>query len=192
MNVPTVAEMPHISVVPTTQRDEPLYEIVNGKRVSLEMSAYSVRVGSRLSRLMGHFGDAHDLGEVASENLFRLRLPGDQCRCPDVAFVSFERWAKGRPMPLRGDAWDVVPDLMAEVVSPTDRAEDLMKKIIEYFQAGVRQVWVIYPIQRFVLVYESLTRVRGFTDADELDGGDVLPGFRTPVAGLFPAAAPEV
>ena len=91
-----------------------------------------------------------------------------------------------REMPPNSDDWEVVPDLMVEVVSPTDGAEYLIRKIAEYFRANVRQVWVVSPIQRSVQVYDSLTHARGFTDADELDGGDVLPGFRTPVAGLFP------
>ena len=61
-----------------------------------------------------------------------------------------------------------------------------MAKVFEYFQAGVRQVWVVYPKQQHPLVYESLTHIRGLTDADELDGGDILPGFRTPIAGIVP------
>ena len=191
MAAPALLEAPNISVVPATREYEPLYEIVNGKRVDLEMSAYAVRVANRIYRMVDKHADTHSLGEVASENLFQLALPGEYCRRPDVAFVSFERWANGRPMPLRGEEWEVVPDLTVEVVSPTDRAGALMSKVIEYFRAGVRQVWIVYPDSRFVMVYESLTRMRGLTDADELDGGDVLPGFRTPVAGLFPATIPE-
>ena len=96
------------------------------------------------------------------------------------------------PCPSSDNAWDVAPDLAVEVVSPTDLAEELMDKVAEYFQAGVRLVWVVYPRLRLIHVYESLTQVRGLTAADELDGGAVLPGFRTPVAALFPEAAPPV
>jgi len=83
-------------------------------------------------------------------------------------------------------------DLAVEVVSPTDRAEDVMEKVLEYFQAGVELVWIIYPRLQLVYVYESLIKVRGLTAADTLDGGNVLPGFRTPVAALFPETAPPM
>ncbi len=76
------------------------------------------------------------------------------------------------------NAWDVVPDLAVEVTSPTDFAEDQLQKVAEYFQAGVRLVWVVYPDQRCIHVYEAWNRIRVVTEADTLDGGVVLPGFR--------------
>jgi hypothetical protein len=45
---------------------------------------------------------------------------------------------------------------------------------------------VVYPRRRVIHVYESLTQIRGLTQTDDLDGGAVLPGFRLPVAALFP------
>ncbi len=102
--------------------------------------------------------------------------------------MSLERWPKDRPIPGEGNAWDVVPDLAVEVVSPNDNAEELLIKADEYFRAGVRMVWIVYPRQRLVFVYESLTQVRGLTRADVLDGGAVLPGFRLPLQELFPEA----
>ena len=94
-------------------------------------------------------------------------------------------------MNVRDEAWDVVPDLAFEVVSPTDYAEDLLVKVDEYFRAGVRLVWVVYPSLRLIHVYESMTRIRVLTAADKLDGGNVLSGFRVAVAALFPEAAPD-
>ena len=55
----------------------------------------------------------------------------------------------------------------------------------EYFRAGVRLVWVIYPDLNQVYVYESPSKVRILHQSDELDGGTVLPGFRLKVAALF-------
>ena len=63
-----------------------------------------------------------------------------------------------------------MPLLAAEVVSPTNTAEDMEQKLQEYFAAGVRMVWVVYPVLRRVYVYESLTRVRILTETDDLDG----------------------
>src|SRR5262249_12157501 len=81
-------------------------------------------------------------------------------RRPDIAFVSSERWPIDRPTSLRDDAWDVVPVLAVEVISPTDRASDLLDKVIEYFQAGIRLVWIVYPSQRCIHVFEAWNRVR--------------------------------
>ncbi len=78
-----------------------------------------------------------------------------------------------------------MPDLAVEVVSPTDTAGKLLGKVREYFQAGVRLVWIVYPVQRCIHVYEAWNRIRVVTETDELDGGEVLPGFRRSLDRLF-------
>jgi Uma2 family endonuclease len=190
---PTAALEPALASPAAVPADDAFYEVVNGNRVELPpMSVYAVLIATELSRLMGNHGAANNLGRAVTEGLFRLPLARDRNRNrqPDVAFVSFTRWPRERPLPRTEKAWDVVPDLAAEVVSPTDRVEELFDKIADYFEAGVSLVWVLLPNLRMVHVYESLTRVRGLAPSDELDGGVVLPGFRTPVAALFPAMEP--
>jgi Uma2 family endonuclease len=170
--------------------DELLYEIVDGRRVELPpMSVYANLVASTLFGEFAVFCRAHPIGRILAEMLFRLPLSGSRNRRPDVAFVSYDRWPKNRPIPPRDNAWEVVPDLAVEVVSPHDLADEIIQKLTEYFQAGVRLVWIIYPQQRLVYVYDSPTQIRGLNHADELDGGTVLPGFRVPLAILFPATA---
>ena len=88
------------------------------------------------------------------------------------------------------DAGDVVPDLAIEVTSPTDRAEAQRGKVLEYFQAGVRCVWVVYPKLRLIDVYESPTSSRVFGPDDTLIGDPVLPGFALPLGELFRPLAP--
>ena len=79
---------------------------------------------------------------------------------PDVAFISFERWARNRPVP-QTRSWAVVPDLAIEIVSqPTPRTRSL-GKLEEYFRVGVRSVWVVYPRQFNVYAYRSPTELRG-------------------------------
>ena len=124
--------------------DDPLYEIIDGERVELPpMSAYAGRVSFRIAATINQFANANQLGEVVHEGLFKLALDRDRNRRPDAAFVSFERWPRDRGMPIAGNAWEVTPDLVVEVVSPSDRVDELKEKIVEYFQAGVRQVWVV-------------------------------------------------
>lgn len=166
--------------------DEPLYEVVNGQRRELEpIGAYETALASVLSRVLGSFVDEHKLGLVVTETLFVLNTEQKLQRRPDVAFVSYPRWPD-KTVP-RAEAWNVIPDLAVEVVSPTNLAEDIDSKLTDYFAAGVQQIWVVYPESRRVYVYESPTRLAGLAERDELEGGDVLPGFRLQVADLFAA-----
>jgi Uma2 family endonuclease len=166
--------------------DRDHYEIIDGTQVELPpMSADSAVLASRLAFHLSSHGIPNGIGEAYTETLFKLPLPVDRNRRPDVAFVSYSRWAKHLPPPATNE-WDVLPDLCVEVVSPSDRADEIMDKVREYFQAGVRLVWVFYPRHGLVYLYESLVSVRVLTRADTLDGGPVLPGFRLALTELFP------
>jgi Uma2 family endonuclease len=166
--------------------DEWPFEIVDGQRLELPpMSAYASVIAFRLASRLEESGRVKDIGQAVTEVLFQLPLQRERARRPDAAFVSFERWAKGRPIPGKDNAWRVVPNLGIEVVSPHDYAEELLEKIEEYFLAGVQLVWVVFPRQQFVHVYESVTQIRVVNKAGVLDGGAVLPDFRLPLAEIF-------
>jgi Uma2 family endonuclease len=100
-----------------------------------------------------------------------------------VCFYSHARWPRsqvGRTLP------PVPPDLAVEVVSPSNRAGKLHRKIGEYLDAGALMVWVVYPIRRRVTVYrpdeeEPIT----FKDGEFLENFPELPGFRCAVADFF-------
>ena len=184
----SIAELPRTTGDAPARDDEPLYEVINGQIVEMPpKSFHSTKIGSRIVRKVGGHADDNNLGEVVSETLFRLPLEEDahRNRRPDVAFVSYERWPRDKPESIRDNAWDVVPDLAIEVVSPSDSAADLMDKIGEYFEAGVRQVWVVYPRRRLVQVHDSLEAVRAVGPSGVLDGGNVLPGLKLALQDLF-------
>jgi len=174
---------------PPPSQPPDLYEIIDGEFVETPpMSVQSLSIANDLS---AHFVlQCRTFGRSFVEMIFRIPTAQDENRArrPDFAFVPFELWPSGESFP-RENAWDIVPPLVVEVVSPSDVAEGLLDKIVEYLNAGVQLVWVIYPSQRLIYVYESPTRVRGLGPADELDGGAVLPRFRLPVATLMPAPA---
>jgi len=122
------------------------------------------------------------LGKVfAAETGFRLSRKPDTVRAPDVAFVSSARL----PTPLPKGYMDIAPDLVVEVVSPSDDADDVQLKIKEWLEAGAKMVCYVYPSSRQVVVYRSLRDVRLLTDADALLGDDVLPDFSLPVKEIF-------
>lgn len=77
------------------------------------------------------------------------------------------------------------PDIAIEVVSPTDRAADILGKVAMYAAAEVPLVWVVYPRQRAVTVHVLGEPPRTFNEGETLDGGDVLPGFSVAVSDIF-------
>jgi Uma2 family endonuclease len=165
--------------------NDSLYEIVDGQRVEKPlMGSFQVLVASILDQQLGAFVRTNGLGRVLSEMLFKINPTGGHKRRPDVAFVSYERWARGRKINSE-DGWDVIPDLAIEVISPSNTAEEVIKKIREYFKAKVRQVWVVYPIDRLIYVYDSPKKNIILDITDELDGGTILPGFRLSLVELF-------
>jgi Uma2 family endonuclease len=172
---------------PQGEEYEPLFEIIDGQRVELPpMSILASRVTSRLHGHIGHYLHGNPVGEALIETLFHLPLPVDRNRRPDVAVVSAPTIALAPPQLGSENAWAVLPELMVEVVTPSDLAEEIMERIGEYCAAGTRLVWVIYPTHRLVYVYDSPHQIRILSNAEELDGEVVLPGFRIPVMSLFP------
>jgi Uma2 family endonuclease len=164
--------------------DDILYEEVDGKIVEKTLGATEVVIVSILNQHLGMFARTHRLGRVVAEMIFRIDVTKDLQRRPDVAFISHARWPYNRRVP-NVPVWDMVPDLAIEVVSPTNTAFEVQQKIHEYFDAGVNQLWIVYPPQRGVYVYASTTRIEVLQIGQDLDGGDLLPGFRLSLATLF-------
>jgi Uma2 family endonuclease len=167
--------------------DDSHYEVVNGRRVQTpRMGSYETHLANDLCFWIYDLfhSTGRRLGHLEIEQLFRIDESSNLQRRPDLAFVSFERWARGK-RPAPADAWNVVPDLAVEVVSRHNTASEINEKIQDYFRCGVRMVWVIYPAQVQVYVYDSPTKVSVIEKAGTLQGGDVLPGFQLPLVNLF-------
>lgn len=125
--------------------------------------------------------DTHPIGLTFVESGYVTERGPDTVRGPDVSFMTYER-AKGAKGSTFGEG---APDLAVEVLSPSNTAREIAKKVGEYFAGGARLVWVADPKKRMVTVLapEALPYV---VAGDEfLDGGDVLPGFRVEVKKLF-------
>ncbi|MGO9463403.1 MAG: Uma2 family endonuclease [Isosphaeraceae bacterium] len=178
--------VPQPSLVSPALDDRAHYEVVNGQRMETpRMGSYESHLANDLaSYISEHFGQVGRLGHVVVELLFRIDVPTDLQRRPGLAYVSYERWPRRR-RPVPKDAWNVVPDLAVEVVSENNTANEIQPKIQDYFRCGVRLVWVVYPMQAQVYVYNSPTRIAVAQRTDSLDGGEVLPGFRLPLDSLF-------
>ncbi len=122
------------------------------------------------------------LGVVSGEGGFVLEVDPDTVLAPDVAFVRADRVP---PEEVIDRFARLAPDLAAEILSPSDTKAEIEEKVQAYLDAGVPLVWVVDPQRRTIRVRPADGRERLLTEADELDGGKVLPGFRMPVARLF-------
>jgi Uma2 family endonuclease len=186
------------SVSPVTQNDvatraesaplsmpgDRLYEVVDGRIVEKNVGARETEIAGNFDQLLGAFVRTNRLGRVIPEMLYRIDQARDLQRRPDVSFVSVARWPLRRMVP--SDAvWDLVPDLAIEIVSPNNTAYQVEDRRIEYIQAGVHRVWIVYPRHRIVYDFTSITQVRILTTDQEIDGGELLPGLRLPLAAIF-------
>lgn len=167
------------------------YELVDGQLVERKMGWESGWIGGQLYRFVAVHCAANKAGWVAPGESSYQCFPDapDKVRRPDVSFIRADRL----PQPPKGHC-PVAPDLVAEVISPNDSYEEVEEKVEEYLGAGVRLVWVINPSTRKVRVHRLKGTVTDLGEADELDGEDVLPGFRCRVGELFapPTGAPAV
>jgi Uma2 family endonuclease len=159
------------------------YELTEGRLI--EMSPPGSEHGlivNTINYFVTDYVRRKKLGKVfAAETGFRLSRKPDTVRAPDVAFVSSARL----PKPLPKGYMDLAPDLVVEVVSPSDDADDMQLKIKEWLDAGAKMVCYVYPSSRQVVVYRSLRDVRVLTDVDTLLGDNVLPDFSLPIKEIF-------
>ena len=79
------------------------------------------------------------------------------------------------------------PDLAVEVLSPDDRAGEVLAKVQDWLDAGCLAVWVADPRTRTITVYRSRSEIVVLRDSETLSGGDLLPDFTLPVGKLFQA-----
>jgi Uma2 family endonuclease len=156
------------------------HELVKGELI--EMSPPGGERGeraSRIGRLLDEFVEEQELGRVGVESGFYLTRDPDTVRGPDVLFVSRE---KLDPDVEVFGYYEVIPDLVVELVSPGDTFSEVMDKVDKYLAAGVQTVWVVNMRRRSVIVYPG---GQTLIEDDTLTGGNVLPGFAVPVSRLF-------
>jgi Uma2 family endonuclease len=166
------------------------FELVDGELVERKVSSLSSWVGTTIARLIGNHVETEQLGWVFGAD------SGCQCfsdlpntvRKPDVTFVKAARLGEDQI----GDGWlRLVPDLIVEVISPNDLAEEVEEKVEMFHRAGVPLVWVVSPTAN-----GSTTTLR---EDDQLSGEDVIPGFACAMTSIFlpkkphpPAVVPKV
>ncbi len=164
--------------------DDGRFELIDGELIEMAPSGgRSSQVAIQFAVPLSNFVRPRNLGKIyGADGGFVLFPDRETVRVPDVAFVRADR------LPPEADQEGflrLAPDLAVEVISPTDRMADVMAKVMMYLDAGVRLVWVADPRSRTATVYAADRTGRLLSANDQLDGGDVLPGFRVRVSDLF-------
>lgn len=163
-------------------------ELVEGELIEMAPASFDHGDDALLiGAIIRLFVDEHQLGiATAAETgyiLFKNPNGKDTVRAPDVGFIAKERLPKKRSERKIGYA-PFAPDLAVEVVSPEDTADDIHERTTDYLKNGTRLMWVFYPKSRSVIAHTPHGSTTLGID-EELDGGDVLPGFKLPLRRIF-------
>lgn len=159
-----------------------VFEVVEGRLVREPRPGYRHgRLQARLARMLADHAEAHHLGVVLTDVGIVLSEVPATVRGPDVAFLARNRVPEGDPAGLLR----VVPDLVVEIISPTDTARDLNARIVDFLDAGVPEAWVAEPDTRTVTVYRADGSGEILRGDEVLRGGAALPGFELEVEAVF-------
>lgn len=168
------------------------YEVVEGVLVRVAGSGlWATTIGRRLAGRLGDFVEDHDLGAVSGADGVYTFPGAETGLLPDAGFIDASHRALipdiNKPVPF-------APDLAAEVASPSQDAADMAAKVQIYLRGGTRLVWVVWPERQAVDVwhpgdlrprYQDMCPSETLGVGDTLDGEDVVPGFRIPLARLL-------
>jgi Uma2 family endonuclease len=163
--------------------DSKRYELVQGElRMMSPTGGRHGRIAQKLLRRLGNYVEQQQLGETfAAETGFLLSRNPDTVRAPDVAFVAAARLGDLADQP---GYLPLAPDLVAEVVSPSDRSSEVEQEVLDWLAAGVVIVLVVDPQTKSIRQYERSGEINvhagGSVDLDQ-----VMPGFCLDVAELF-------
>ncbi len=164
--------------------DDYRYELIRGELK--RMSPAGLKHGKYVRRItmpLGRYVEDHELGELfVGDTGFVLARDPDIVLGPDIAFVRADRLPPEEDEDRFGR---MAPDLVVEVGSPSDRPGEIAEKVAICREAGVPLVWFFDPQGRRVRVHAAGHPPVDLSADDELDGGDVVPGFRLRLADVL-------
>ena len=165
------------------------FEFVDGQLQELNVSQLSSYMAGRVYLKLANFSDSRRLGWVFPEGTSYQCFADDPTRIrrADAAFHLLSKLTLEQ-LRTEGDS-KVVPDLVVEVVSTHDGADEVNRKWMDWLKAGVSLVWVVHPHDRTIHAYTSPRSVQLFSESDILTAEPVLPEFRLPMGELFATPA---
>ncbi|HEY6802616.1 MAG TPA: Uma2 family endonuclease [Pyrinomonadaceae bacterium] len=160
------------------------YELINGELKTMSPTRQPHgKVTMHIAAPLAQFVWEKKLGEVfAAETGFKLTSNPDTVLAPDISFVNTARAALFETCE---DFWPIAPDLVVEVMSPSDRKKNVRTKTLAWLQFGVKQVWNVDLKEETISIHYSSTEALTLTKQDVLSAGDLIPGFKIPVSEIF-------
>jgi Uma2 family endonuclease len=135
----------------------------------------------RLGQKLNEWAEIHG-GLVVTEVGFLLKRNPDLLRAPDIAYIfPFDAITDSEQQGFRTQP----PMLAAEVVSDSDTPIKMTEKVMQYLEAGVAVVWVIYPTTRQIVVHTADNSPKTLDVGEILQDSEVLPGFLLALSWLF-------
>ena len=159
------------------------YEFVDGEwRVRPPQEPLHGLTMSRLNRYLGEFVDERCCGRVYMVCSYQI---GANERIIDLSFISAARIPPGGEPATK---WMMPPDLAIEIISSTDLHRDVYRRLDDYLKAKVKQVWLVNPFSKTIVIHRSRTDIIAFVEDAELTCEDLLPGFRCSLRDIFKLA----
>ena len=142
------------------------------------MSPTGSKTGLRNGRLYSQLAEwaSRDGQGVTFDSSTGFSLPNGAKRSPDASWLRKERWDALSVEEQEGFA-PLCPDFVAELRSPRDSVEALVRKMTEYIENGASLGWLVDPIERRVHVFRPGRPVECLENSQSVDGGAVLPAF---------------
>ena len=158
-------------------------ELVRGMLVVHEPPGYEHgRITAELALILGKYIKEKGSGQlVVGDTGFQVASGPDTVRGPDLAFIRTERV----PDPQTHGFPVLGPDLVVEVLSPSDRPGAILAKVGDWLEGGARLVWIIDPARCLVRIYRQDGTESVKAENELLDGEDVLPGFSCSGAAIL-------
>lgn len=172
----TVVEFDQFVMLP--KNADRLFEYIGGEVVEVVSNQKSSTLAARINGFLFIYLMQHKSGFLTGSDGGYM-VAGERY-IPDVAFISKER----QPGPSDDAYSSIPPDLVVEVVSPSNTPHEMRVKVVNYLSVGTT-VWVVDPDQQRVEVYAPGQRVSKVDIDGTLDGGDILPGFSLAVKDIF-------
>ncbi|MFN0096939.1 MAG: Uma2 family endonuclease [Dehalococcoidia bacterium] len=158
------------------------YELVDGNLRTRSQEMDAAETTAELIGELRSYNRRTRAGRLLSETQqYRVFHDPERVSKADISFFRKSRAPKGNV-----GICDVAPDLVVEVASPSNGILEVWDKVERWLSAGVALVWVALPEPRQIIVFTRGVGPKVLLETDEIDGGDVLPGFRSVVSDMFP------
>lgn len=162
--------------------EKSLCELIDGVLVEKAMGSRESQIAVCLLTILWSFVRPRQLGLILAPDGM-LRFPNGRVYLPDVTFLSRERLPGGE-LP-ESAITPIVPDLCVEIVSRSNSAAEIDAKVADYFAHGVREVWLVKPVEKTLTVLAAGKEPRVYSDSERFAAGTILPGLEFAVSELF-------